>query len=510
VNQNGMQDLGELGAPNFTVFIDANQNGVLDAGEATATTGASGGYFFSNVQPGVYRIDIVIPNEGTPQAAWQITSPALGYRDVQLLPGGSVTGANFALKNLADSDWGDLPDSFNTLSSNNGPSNTFIPGFQLGNLVTAEVNGQPSLLADADLGDDGIQIVSNGGVLKTGVNTIRVTVFGVGGLLTGWMDFNNDGHFDESERLLWTGGDAAKFNTNAAEADLNPGTYDMQVTIPATAVINRPIAARFRWGQQGLTFTGHGEIGETEDYLFGLNYIFGDYNHNGTVDLADYVVWRNSKGQNVAPFTGADGNGDGVANDADYDVWRNHLGQTIPGPGAGAILAVPSTPSNSNSGSTSVGSALSYGYSTDASTSSSAPQFSVLSYGHTTNTQVTPSTTDATSSGAPSGTTTGTSATSGVSISASPSFAVFVGASQTGSALSTDSNLVQSPASKTESTDSNLLLLDQAWGDMSSGSFKSFDHADDSLYTDGTSHESLNDLALAAVMSDDEDPWNSI
>ena len=39
--------------------------------------------------------------------------------------------------------------------------------------------------------------------------------------------------------------------------------------------------------------------------------ILGDYNLNGTVDAADYVVWRKTLGTSVAPpFSGADGDGD--------------------------------------------------------------------------------------------------------------------------------------------------------------------------------------------------------
>src|SRR5262249_16806154 len=35
----------------------------------------------------------------------------------------------------------------------------------------------------------------------------------------------------------------------------------------------------------------------------------GDYNHNGVVDAADYTVWRDHLGANVAPYSGADGDG---------------------------------------------------------------------------------------------------------------------------------------------------------------------------------------------------------
>ncbi len=66
----------------------------------------------------------------------------------------------------------------------------------------------------------------------------------------------------------------------------------------------------------------------------------GDYNHDGVVDGADYVIWRSSAGQSVTVGSGADGNFDGQITTADYDVWRSHFGQTA-GAGAGAFASVP-------------------------------------------------------------------------------------------------------------------------------------------------------------------------
>jgi hypothetical protein len=70
--------------------------------------------------------------------------------------------------------------------------------------------------------------------------------------------------------------------------------------------------------------------------------LVGDYNLNGTVDAADYVVWRDTLTQMVPPLSGADGNGNGTIDSADYDVWRSHFGQPA-GSGAGllAVAAVP-------------------------------------------------------------------------------------------------------------------------------------------------------------------------
>jgi hypothetical protein len=60
----------------------------------------------------------------------------------------------------------------------------------------------------------------------------------------------------------------------------------------------------------------------------------GDYNQNGVVDGADYIVWRNTLGQSGVGLS-ADGNGNGTVDNGDYR-WRNHFGQTA---GSGAALS---------------------------------------------------------------------------------------------------------------------------------------------------------------------------
>ena len=65
----------------------------------------------------------------------------------------------------------------------------------------------------------------------------------------------------------------------------------------------------------------------------------GDYNLNGTVDAADFVLWRNSTpGAPIAPYAGADGNGNGFIDAGDYNIWRARFGETI-GSGAGATAS---------------------------------------------------------------------------------------------------------------------------------------------------------------------------
>lgn len=61
----------------------------------------------------------------------------------------------------------------------------------------------------------------------------------------------------------------------------------------------------------------------------------GDYNHNGVVDAADYIIWRRTLGTSIAATTGADGSGNGVVDQADYDIWRAHFGITAIVPPSG-------------------------------------------------------------------------------------------------------------------------------------------------------------------------------
>lgn len=83
--------------------------------------------------------------------------------------------------------------------------------------------------------------------------------------------------------------------------------------------------------QRGAPFTrvfgGRIDIGVVE-YL-PAGFLPGDYNQDGTVNQADYSVWRNSMGMTTPPGTGADGNGDGQIDEADYQVWKSNFGATL-------------------------------------------------------------------------------------------------------------------------------------------------------------------------------------
>jgi hypothetical protein len=65
----------------------------------------------------------------------------------------------------------------------------------------------------------------------------------------------------------------------------------------------------------------------------------GDYNADGIVNAADYVVWRNTVGQSGAGLA-ADGDGDQVVSLADYGIWKANFGRSSSA-GSALFVAVP-------------------------------------------------------------------------------------------------------------------------------------------------------------------------
>jgi GH35 family endo-1,4-beta-xylanase len=90
----------------------------------------------------------------------------------------------------------------------------------------------------------------------------------------------------------------------------------------------------------GQTFDLSHEKG-IQDYS--LTVTPGDYNGDGTVDAADYVVWQKTVGQSVA-LTNRDNANSGPISAADFDSWRKNFGRTAPGDGdsGGDLVPEPS------------------------------------------------------------------------------------------------------------------------------------------------------------------------
>jgi hypothetical protein len=69
--------------------------------------------------------------------------------------------------------------------------------------------------------------------------------------------------------------------------------------------------------------------------------LVGDYNSNGVVDAADYVVWRESLGSTGAGLA-ADGNHDNLVTSLDYELWKTNFGSSSGGVSSSAShVSVP-------------------------------------------------------------------------------------------------------------------------------------------------------------------------
>jgi hypothetical protein len=88
--------------------------------------------------------------------------------------------------------------------------------------------------------------------------------------------------------------------------------------------IRRASGPSFRTYDQNVTYIGTAPMG-----------VSGDYNNNGIVDAADYVLWRNG-----GPIQN-EGASPGVVDNADYTFWRSRFGRTS---GSGAGLAGAAVP----------------------------------------------------------------------------------------------------------------------------------------------------------------------
>ena len=90
LNKDGMPDNGDTSFPNLTIYLDANNNGKLDAGEQTTVTDASGLYHFYGLKPGTYHVRQSLPPGFYPEL------PASGATTVSIVAHKDVAGVEFA------------------------------------------------------------------------------------------------------------------------------------------------------------------------------------------------------------------------------------------------------------------------------------------------------------------------------------------------------------------------------------------------------------------------------
>jgi fibronectin-binding autotransporter adhesin len=77
--------------------------------------------------------------------------------------------------------------------------------------------------------------------------------------------------------------------------------------------------------------------------VVGVDAIPGDYNGDGTVNLADYTVWRDNLGQTGVDLP-SDGDGNEIVDAGDYQVWKDNFGFSL----GNASVATQSVPEPSS------------------------------------------------------------------------------------------------------------------------------------------------------------------
>jgi hypothetical protein len=123
------------------------------------------------------------------------------------------------------------------------------------------------------------------------------------------------------------------FTVSGSAADFT--MFETTITIPDSA---KSFDLTFISGG-AASATGSINIDDISAAIVAPPVLLGDYNHDGVVDAADYVVWRASLGQTGANLA-ADGDHNGIVDSNDLDIWSANFGQTVGGgAGGGAWVA---------------------------------------------------------------------------------------------------------------------------------------------------------------------------
>ncbi len=227
-------------------------------------------------------------------------------------------------------------------------------------------NHNDLVFADTTVVDGPVTNTATGAITALGNVTFNDAVSGAGGFYgPGTITFNGDLSPGASPADVSFEGNIALAHANTLFIELGgttPGSEYDQLMVAGSATLDGLVDVSLingfmPFGGQQFTILTAGNItnnglalaaadaslfnliiGSTSVILQAIG-LPGDYNQNGIVDTADYVVWRKNQGTtNTLPndlFGGTIGA-------AQYDQWRTHFGQTA-GSGAGATTyaAVP-------------------------------------------------------------------------------------------------------------------------------------------------------------------------
>ncbi|MFK8112888.1 MAG: beta strand repeat-containing protein, partial [Rubripirellula sp.] len=252
----------------LNAWIDWNQDGDWDdAGEQVANNADLG------TANGSVTVTLDLPQDtganvlaGTTYARFRVNTGG------SLTPGGATFDGeveDYEVQVVSTSyDYGDAPAPYPTLAADSGARHT-ATGPQLGPARDGEFDGTPDPMAlgDDNAGDDEDGVIITGILTASGLTTANssLTVHlqnadPVSNLLNGWIDWNQDGDWDDPDEQVFTDRDLGTTN----------GPVPLTFAIPqdvGTNVIEGNTFARFRVSTGSTNVTGNAADGEVEDYL---------------------------------------------------------------------------------------------------------------------------------------------------------------------------------------------------------------------------------------------------
>jgi subtilisin-like proprotein convertase family protein len=312
VDGDGEKDADEQGLEGWSVYIDANKNGVRDVGTvpvtAEATSLPKAITDFSTVTSSINVDDLgaVLDIEVTLDITHSfmadieafLTSPS--GRIVELFSG---VGAQFNdFQNMTFSD--DAVRSITTIGQADLPyTGTWRPEVPLATFFGDETVGLWTL-------------------------TIRDTTFADEGTLNSWSLSVTTG-----ERFAVTDEEG-----NYAFDDLPPGQYIIREELQsgwqptfAPTIVDDGLGNLYN-----ISITAGNTVEANFGNFSAAPELPGDFNRDGFVNAGDYLIYRKMQGTAVANnYDGADGNGDGTVGPEDLLVWQQNFGRTLGGEGGG-------------------------------------------------------------------------------------------------------------------------------------------------------------------------------
>ena len=313
-------------------WIDFNQDGDWDdAGELIIDN------FFPEA-PGTYNVDVTVPEGalvGTTYARFRIVNQdAFVLGPAGAASDGEVEDYKITIDPAAGLDYGDAPDSYGTTAGAAGATHVVdVPGAPwlggAGDAPDWEADGQPSVdaLGDNNNGDDDENGVTFTTTLIPGQQgQLEYTVSGGDALITGWIDFDQNGVWDAENEFIML-----DFQ--------GPGTHSWTFDVPVEAELGDTYA-RFRIGSEGsIAPTGPATDGEVEDYTVTIgaeaNLDWGDAPSPYPTKLADNGPRHTTSGPFFGPAgdnpdADPDGQPNATATGDDTDGNNDEDGVTIP------------------------------------------------------------------------------------------------------------------------------------------------------------------------------------